>query len=60
MKEINETLEERVFERQPQGRGLRAMQNRLELLGGDMHIDTAPGEGTRVTVSVPVDAEGEG
>lgn len=49
---------EEVFEERPEGRGLRALQNRLELLGGGIHIDTAPGDGTCVTASIPVGAEG--
>jgi hypothetical protein len=33
--------------------GLMGMQERVTLLGGSFHIDTAPGEGTRITVRLP-------
>lgn len=33
--------------------GLRTMRYRTELLGGTLEIDTAPGEGTRVTCRLP-------
>jgi len=35
------------------GLGLRNMQQRAYLHGGHVHIDTSPGRGTRVTISVP-------
>lgn len=35
------------------GFGLFSIRERLELLGGRLHVDAAPGRGTRVTVSVP-------
>jgi len=34
--------------------GLLSMQERAELLGGKLEIQTSPGKGTRLTVSVPV------
>jgi signal transduction histidine kinase len=34
--------------------GLDGMRKRMELLGGDFELDTAPGRGTRVTFRVPV------
>jgi signal transduction histidine kinase len=39
----------------PSGRGLGLMgiRERLELLGGSAHFDSAPGEGTRVVLRVP-------
>jgi signal transduction histidine kinase len=33
--------------------GLTSMRERAEALGGTLHLDTAPGEGTRVTLEVP-------
>jgi signal transduction histidine kinase len=33
--------------------GLTSMRERAEALGGTVHIDTAPGAGTRVTLEVP-------
>jgi len=35
------------------GLGLMGMRERVMLLGGEMEIDTAPGYGTRITVTVP-------
>jgi signal transduction histidine kinase/PAS domain-containing protein len=40
-----------------QGVGLLGMQERAELLGGTLVIDTRPGGGTRVSVEVPVKFE---
>lgn len=34
--------------------GLRGMRERIEKLGGDLKIDTAPGQGTQLTISVPL------
>ena len=39
-----------------QGNGLQNMRKRLEALGGDMQIDTAPGHGTRLRFTVRVPA----
>jgi signal transduction histidine kinase len=36
------------------GFGLLNVQNRVELAGGKLQVDSAPGQGTRVTVTVPV------
>ncbi len=36
------------------GLGLKIIQERLEMLGGDCDIDSAPGQGTRITLKVPV------
>ncbi len=33
--------------------GFLGLKERVELLGGSMHIETAPGEGTRLTVQIP-------
>ncbi len=41
------------------GVGLLGMQERAELLGGTLVIDTRPGGGTRVSVEVPVKFEAE-
>lgn len=42
--------------RQPSGAyGLMGMQERVTLLNGDLVIDSAPGQGTRVRVAIPVD-----
>ncbi len=37
------------------GFGLLSMRERLHLLGGEMLIESAPGEGTEIAVSVPLD-----
>jgi signal transduction histidine kinase/PAS domain-containing protein len=39
------------------GVGLLGMQERAELLGGTIEIDTRPGSGTRVSVEIPVKFE---
>ncbi|GAA2588884.1 hypothetical protein GCM10010411_22190 [Actinomadura fulvescens] len=36
-----------------EGFGVRGMRERLELVGGSLRIDSAPGSGTRVTATVP-------
>jgi signal transduction histidine kinase len=43
------------------GLGLPGVRERLELVGGRLEIESAPGEGTRVTITVPVgEASAEG
>ena len=37
------------------GVGLRSMRERAESLGGTLRVDSEPGEGTRVEMSVPLD-----
>ena len=39
------------------GMGVASVCERAELIGGHVHIDSAPGQGTRVTVEVPAKAE---
>lgn len=39
------------------GRGLENVTERAQVLGGDVDVDSAPGEGTRVTLTVPVQEE---
>lgn len=36
------------------GMGLLGMQERVELLGGRLHIQSTPGQGTRVQISIPI------
>ncbi len=36
-----------------QGRGLLHIQHRLDLLGGDLRVESIPGDGTRVTLRFP-------
>jgi signal transduction histidine kinase len=35
--------------------GLRIMRERIEKLGGRFTIDTAPGKGTRISMTVPTE-----
>jgi len=35
--------------------GLRGMEERIHLLGGHLHIDSTPGQGTRVIVEIPLE-----
>ena len=41
------------------GFGLFSIQQRLELLGGRVHVDSAPGNGTRVQLTAPMNAPRE-
>jgi signal transduction histidine kinase len=38
------------------GRGLRGMQERLELLGGELSIDSTPGGGTTLLATLPLES----
>ena len=40
---------------QDSGFGLRGMQERVSIIGGDFDLQTAPGQGTVVTVLVPIE-----
>lgn len=40
-----------------QGVGLFGMQERANLVGGKLYIDSAPGEGTEVRITIPLPAE---
>lgn len=39
------------------GHGLANLQSRASAVGGDLHVDTSPGNGTVITVRVPVSPE---
>ena len=45
---------------QGQGMGLRSMRERVEALGGDLRVESAPGEGTRVTARCGLEPAPEG
>ena len=36
------------------GLGLLGMQERIDLLGGQFHVDSAPGFGTHIHITVPL------
>ena len=42
------------------GSGLVGLRDRVEALGGTLSIHSPPGVGTRLTVELPIDAQGEG
>jgi signal transduction histidine kinase len=42
--------------RQKKSYGLLGMQERAIALGGQVEIDSAPGQGTRISVTIPLDA----
>lgn len=42
--------------RTPEGYGLRGMRERLELVGGVLRLESAPGRGTRLDVDLPREA----
>jgi signal transduction histidine kinase len=37
-----------------QGLGLVTMRERAQQLGGSLHIDTAPGAGTKISLTLPM------
>ena len=37
------------------GRGLKNMEQRAKLLGADLSIDSSPGEGTEIRLTIPLD-----
>jgi signal transduction histidine kinase len=39
---------------EPRGWGLAGMRERVESVGGEFHLTSAPGEGTRIEVIIPV------
>ncbi len=41
------------------GMGLLGMQERLELLGGDLDVETSPGSGTRLRICIPAQSRGK-
>ena len=43
----------------PPGMGTRGMRERVRALGGDIAVESKPGDGTRVTVDVPAPTAGE-
>ncbi|MGH2449673.1 MAG: sensor histidine kinase [Candidatus Limnocylindria bacterium] len=45
--------------RRPKSVGLLSMRERAELIGGSLQIQSAPGQGTTVTLLVPQDKEGK-
>lgn len=49
-----------ITAREPQGLGLRGIEERVELVGGSLNISSAPGQGTQLTVEVPYDARTRG
>jgi signal transduction histidine kinase len=42
------------FSENTRGLGLLGMQERIELLGGDLKVETAPGSGTQIYIYVPI------
>jgi signal transduction histidine kinase len=52
IKNINS--EDFQFSENTRGLGLLGMQERIELLGGELEIDTTPGSGTQIHIRVPI------
>jgi signal transduction histidine kinase len=46
-------LDTDLLEKEP-NLGLKLIKERTEMLGGKFEIDSAPGKGTRVVLSIPV------
>lgn len=53
--EVEEALSRNVAER---GLGLTAIQERVHLAGGTLHLWSQKGKGTRITFSLPIDRKG--
>jgi len=53
--DVSASLEGRVGE----GLGLSGMRDRLNAIGGTLHIDSAPGQGTEIAFTVPLEGGGE-
>ena len=45
------------YVRATEGHGLRNMRERAFAVGGQLHVDSAPGEGSRLRFEVPVRSE---
>ena len=39
------------------GSGIVGLHDRVEALGGSLHVDSRPGEGTRIVAQLPLDLE---
>src|SRR5699024_7129236 len=46
-------------ERKEDAFGMIGMRERVDLLGGDMTIDSKPGHGTLIMIQIPVQVEGD-
>jgi signal transduction histidine kinase len=42
------------------GLGLLSLRERIRTIGGNLHIDSVPGEGTRTALSIPLESAGAG
>ncbi len=42
------------------GLGLASLRERIEFIGGDMHVDSRPNEGTTITLITPLQVAGDG
>ncbi len=49
-----------AVKRSGRGLGLRGMQERAAILGGECHIQSSAAEGTRITVEAPLPNQGQG
>ena len=49
-----------ILEDEKGGQGLISVRDRIEMIGGTLEVDAAPGEGTRVTIDVPWHADAIG
>lgn len=48
-------LDKVMSDKDREGYGLISMRERVQLLGGDIHINTAPGEGASINLSIPLE-----
>jgi signal transduction histidine kinase len=42
-----------------EGRGLANMRRRATQMGGDLRIESAPGQGVRLAIAVPIEGAGK-
>jgi signal transduction histidine kinase len=49
---------ENISKRERRPFGLMGIRERVDILGGTVHIDSKPGEGTRIRLEVPLPPEG--
>ena len=48
-------LEQVMSDKDREGYGLIGMRERVQLLSGDINIDTAPGQGTSINLTIPIE-----
>ena len=47
----------RMVDRDARGSGIVGLNDRVEALGGSLHVDSSPGEGTQIVAQLPLDLD---